>query len=417
MKKLNRDDVIDRFIKVHGDKYDYSKFNFINTNSKSVIICKYHGEFLQTPSKHFYQGCKKCLILNSKYKIDELIKKLYLIHGDKYKFEIDSNYVDTGSYIHMICSHGKHDIKASSALRGQGCIYCTGQKWHNDDLTKKLNIIHNNKYSYIKIDKKDIKAECKLHGIFEIKKDKHLMGYGCRKCSPRKSYDTDFFISVIKTKFDNYTFDRCIYKKFKDKVIITCNEHGDFEQYPQYLLEGHGCKKCSLKYTNEEFLNICKIKHPEIDHSEAFYNGTQKKVKLRCNIHGHFYQMAGYYLSTSKGCPNCRETKGEKFIRIFLSNNSEKFIQEYKYDNFYFDFYLPDRKLFIEFNGKQHYTPIEFFGGNKSYEKQRKKDFEKEKLFEENKDIKLLIIPYWKIKKINQILSKELYENKESIQN
>jgi hypothetical protein len=243
------------------------------------------------------------------------------------------------------------------------------------------------------------------------------LGYGCRKCSTRKKYDTELFIDVVKNKFYNYSFDRCVYKNFKDKVTITCNTHGDFEQYPQYILDGHGCKKCSLKYTNKEFIDICKVKHPEIDHSEVLYNGVQNKIKLKCSTHGIFYQTAGYYIGISKGCPNCSETKGEKSIRIFLSENSENFIQEYKYDKFYFDFYLPNKNLFIEFNGKQHYSPIKFFGGQHSYEKQRMKDFEKEKLFENNENIKLLIIPYWKIKKINQILFKELYENKENIQN
>jgi hypothetical protein len=415
MKKLSSEEVISRFVEIHGNKYDYSKFNFINTHYKSIIICKEHGEFLQTPSKHFYQGCRKCSTLNSKYTTDEILDNLGLVHGDKYQFEIGENYVDIRSFIYLICKHGKHSIRASSALNGQGCVYCSGKKWNNNDLIEKLSVIHNNKYSYVEIGRKNIKAECKLHGIFEIKKDKHLLGYGCRKCSDRKKYDTEFFISVIRNKFNNYSFSKCVYKKFTDKVIITCNNHGDFEQYPQYLLDGHGCKKCSLKYTNEEFLDICRTKHPEIDHSEVLYNGVQKKIKLKCKVHGYFNQMAGYYINNSKGCPNCNETKGEKLIRLYLSDNSENFIQQYKYDRFYFDFYLPDRNLFIEFNGKQHYSPIDFFGGDNAYEKQKKKDIEKNNLFEENKDIKLLIIPYWKIKKINEILLKELYENKESI--
>jgi len=417
MNKISRDEVINRFINKHGNRYDYSKYDFVNTNYKSIIICKDHGEFLQTPSKHFYQGCKKCSASASKYTIDELKKSLKLIHGDKYQFEIDDNYLDTSSNIWIVCKHRRHLIKAKAALRGQGCIYCTGKKWHNRDLIERLSVIHNNRYTYPDdyIDSDYINVECKLHGIFEIKKNKHLLGYGCRKCSPRKKYDTQFFIEVIKSKFSNYSFDKCIFSKFNDKVIITCNIHGDFEQYPQYLLDGHGCKKCSLKYTTEEFIEICRKKHPDIDHSEVVYNGSQNKIKLRCEVHGYFYQSTSYYLNNSKGCPNCSETKGEKFIRIFLSENSENFIPQYKYDKFYFDFYLPNRNLFIEFNGKQHYTPIEFFGGDTSYMKQKKRDIEKYLLFENNTNIKLLVIPYWNMNKISDIISKELYENKESI--
>ena len=37
-RKLTRDDIIDRFRLVHGDKYDYSKFEYINAITKGVFI-------------------------------------------------------------------------------------------------------------------------------------------------------------------------------------------------------------------------------------------------------------------------------------------------------------------------------------------------------------------------------------------
>ena len=37
---------------IHDDKYDYSKVNYINNNIKINIICKIHGDFEQSPSKH-----------------------------------------------------------------------------------------------------------------------------------------------------------------------------------------------------------------------------------------------------------------------------------------------------------------------------------------------------------------------------
>ena len=45
----------------HGDKYDYSKVEYINSTTKVCIICKEHGEFWQTPHGHVRgQGCPKC---------------------------------------------------------------------------------------------------------------------------------------------------------------------------------------------------------------------------------------------------------------------------------------------------------------------------------------------------------------------
>lgn len=47
---------------IHGDKYDYSKINYLNANTKVNIICKEHGEFLQTPAQHINMkhNCPKC---------------------------------------------------------------------------------------------------------------------------------------------------------------------------------------------------------------------------------------------------------------------------------------------------------------------------------------------------------------------
>ena len=57
---------IEKSIKKHGDKYDYSKVEYINNRTKVCIICSEHGEFWQTPNKHLSgRGCSKC---SGKYK-------------------------------------------------------------------------------------------------------------------------------------------------------------------------------------------------------------------------------------------------------------------------------------------------------------------------------------------------------------
>lgn len=43
---------ISKAILVHGNKYDYSKVEYINNHTKVCIICPEHGEFWQTPNNH-----------------------------------------------------------------------------------------------------------------------------------------------------------------------------------------------------------------------------------------------------------------------------------------------------------------------------------------------------------------------------
>lgn len=61
MRKLTQEEFIRRAKEVHGDKYDYSKVEYANTNTKVCIICPTHGEFWQLPIPHFKgAGCTKC---------------------------------------------------------------------------------------------------------------------------------------------------------------------------------------------------------------------------------------------------------------------------------------------------------------------------------------------------------------------
>jgi len=59
--KLTTSEFIEKAIRIHGDKYDYSKSSYVNARTKVCIICPKHGEFLQIPSDHLCgKGCKKC---------------------------------------------------------------------------------------------------------------------------------------------------------------------------------------------------------------------------------------------------------------------------------------------------------------------------------------------------------------------
>ena len=60
-QKSNTEDFINKSHLVHGDKYDYSKVNYINNRDKVTIICAEHGEFRQKPLDHIHgRGCPEC---------------------------------------------------------------------------------------------------------------------------------------------------------------------------------------------------------------------------------------------------------------------------------------------------------------------------------------------------------------------
>lgn len=62
--RTTKDDFIKNARKIHGDKYSYDHVNYKNTHTPVTITCPLHGDFSQTPAKHLYQGCPKCIIVS-----------------------------------------------------------------------------------------------------------------------------------------------------------------------------------------------------------------------------------------------------------------------------------------------------------------------------------------------------------------
>lgn len=129
---MSRRKTLEEFIKeakeVHGDKYDYSKVNYINTHELVTIICPIHGEFQQSPKSHLHYGCQKCARMEVGKKntktTEEFIEKAKEIHGNKYDYS-KSIYKGARIPLTIICSkHGEFQQKPMDHLQNKGCPFC-----------------------------------------------------------------------------------------------------------------------------------------------------------------------------------------------------------------------------------------------------------------------------------------------------
>lgn len=119
-----------------------------------------------------------------------------------------------------------------------------------------------------------------------------------------------------------------------------------------------------------------------------------------------------------RSCGCTSESVGEIYIRELLDELQIEYIQEYRFDDcrnvltLPFDFYLPEYNTCIEYDGQQHFEVVDFFGGEKGYERRRHNDNIKTKYCEDN-NISLLRLPYYlsqdeikvKIENITNILN------------
>jgi len=109
---------------IHGEGYDYSKTNYIDSKTKVTIVCKIHGDFDIQPSSHL-QGVK-CAYCKRRGKgtTQHFIESAIKIHGYSYSYS-DVNYQSAKSKVVIICNkHGKFKQTPDNHLKGKGCRKC-----------------------------------------------------------------------------------------------------------------------------------------------------------------------------------------------------------------------------------------------------------------------------------------------------
>jgi len=235
---------------------------------------------------------------------------------------------------------------------------------------------------------------------------------------PRKT--TEQFIKESKqTHGDRYDYSLSDYIGIDNTVKIICPIHNDFEQNAGNHLRGGGCPECKyVEYRKryhkgiEQFINESIELHGDLyDYKDFIYKNRYTTGKIICKKHGEFYQQPRYHLS-GNGCPQCNASKGERKISKYLEEQEIDYIVEKRFNDckdvntLPFDFYLPKQNTCIEYDGEQHFLPVEHFGGEHSLTKRKLRDNIKTEYCKIN-GITLIRIPYTETN-IEEILRKHI---------
>jgi len=281
------------------------------------------------------------------------------------------------------------------------------KKSNKEDFIKKAKSIHGERYDYSLVNyinnNTKVIIVCLIHGEFEQIPRSHISGHSCRQCKfdSYKIIEKDFIVDCTRIHNGKYNYSKVKYSGAHKKVTIICPKHGDFKQVASKHKEGYGCHKCSneTKLTTEDVIIQFKSIHNELyDYSMVNYVGDNVKVKIICKKHGEF-ESAPHNHKRGKGCPICNFSKGELKINSFLSDNKINFKLQHKFDDcrdknpLPFDFYLPDHNICIEFNGRQHYEIVDYFGGINGLISTQKRDNIKIE-YCKNNNIELIIIKH-----------------------
>ena len=359
LKNIKAENFITKSNIIHGNKYDYSKVEYINNNTKVCVICPEHGEFKITPQKHLSgQGCRKCAYLkNSKRQLsntEDFIEKAKKVRGNKYDYS-KVRYVGSQDKVCIICpEHGEFWQTPNSHLNGRSCRKCSNSRVNlnntsnTEDFIEKSKEVHGDRYDYsfvknIKNKKEKIPIICPDHGVFYKSYEKHVRcKQGCPECSGKKRYTNEEFITKCKklehTK--NFDFSETTYINNSTKVKIFCKckddngvEHGDFLINPGHLLSGQGCPKCryiksaskNRRTINEVISSANEVHKNKYDYSLIEkYKNDRIKYPIICPEHGVFYQTLNNHIKAKQGCPICGRIKSDESRRYTFEDFASK---------------------------------------------------------------------------------------------
>ena len=143
------------------------------------------------------------------------------------------------------------------------------------------------------------------------------------------------------------------------------------KEVANFLTQKYDCGYCEGQKESKDtdsFIRELRERHGEQFTVLSEYHNATTKITVRCNGCGFIRQVKPNTLLVSGYCPKCgkKESKGERIIKNFLEAcgiefESQKYFSEWGIGIHYFDFYIPEYNLVLEYHGRHHYEFVSYF--------------------------------------------------------
>ena len=314
-----------------------------------------------------------------------------------------------------------------------------GKKWNNEYFLSRVKDEVGDEYTFLEeyVDSNTpIKVrhnciDCNFN-LYKVSPNQFINGKRrCKPCAIKKQHESitlteSEFLDRInwRTDLDEYTF-LSKYEKYNNPIKVRHICGHEYEVTPNNFIRGRSCPKHANNIKREqdtfekEVFNLVGNDYIFIEE----YINTDTPIDIRHNVCGHEYKVAPKeFIHRDARCPLCRHKTTQSFyskkIEEILNSLNVEFVSEYSISNFSnnkkFDFYIPSKKLLIEFDGMQHFQEKFYIKGKKiSYGllDQIKSDQSKNSfIFNNEENYKLLRIDYSRRKSLEKIIP-EFLEN------
>ena len=217
-----------------------------------------------------------------------------------------------------------------------------------------------------------------------------------------KKTDAQFKQEVYDLVGNEYTFlDSYVNKR--TKLRVKHNKCGNiYKVKPDGFIYNHTrCPYCTghIKKTDLQFKEeVSDLVGNEYTFLDSYVN-NKTKLRVKHTKCGNIYSVSPSNFLCGYHCPFCNSPKGETIITKLLNllninYEPQKTFNDLKdKDCLSYDFYIPDQNILIEYQGLQHYQPIDYFGGEEHFKTQQKHDKMKSD-YAKDHHYNLITVPY-----------------------
>lgn len=377
-----------------------------------------------------------------KNKIDELTKGEYALLGEYTKTH------DKTTFKHLKCNR-EFEMTPHNFLAGQRCPHCRyqsakcGGKKTFDQVAKEVTQLSKGEYKVLppyvnsKTKMEFIHLTCGNH--FKMKFNAFQQGQRCPICASkhrsklRTMTNAEFVKRVESTWGNEYTL-LSEYVNSDTPIKVKHNKCGNiYMTRPADFIRGHGCLKCSYverspKIGVNQRTPLSDVKKSINDilgdqyvvlTKDSDYKGNRQHISIKHLVCGTVYKARYSDIQCGHtGCPYCNSPKGELIISKILNTLNINYEAQKTFDDLKdksylsYDFYIPDQNILIEYQGLQHYQPVEYFGGENQFKLQQQHDKLKSEYAKIN-NYNLITVPYTEdtFSKIKKYLIKQGLDN------
>lgn len=326
------------------------------------------------------------------------------------------------TYYIFECICGKHISKRYDTVTDKSSCGCMLGKNRKGELYGKLTVLR--ELSRPKARDRLWECMCICGNLTEVWQANLLTGNttscGCKRKEPKErppvievnSGDVVGQSKIIKE------LDPKIYTNgYKErKVLLMCSCGEEYMRSLYKLGSSTKCPRCLG--TNLVGKTFGEWKVQSLAEPKIFSGGRVERVwSVKCSCGQTRDVMQSSLVSgNSTSCGHIKESKGVRYISKWLEDNCVTYKKEYTFPDcknihlLPFDFAVfngDELVMLIEFDGQQHYDPIGYWDGDRKLERTKHNDSIKND-YCALKDLRLLRIPHWELKNINNILETSL---------